>query len=537
MIIHKNTLRNMKKNTVILLFTIICFSACSREAPQVNSPFQDGELIRLEKTVLHDKIKGGWAGQVIGCAYAGPTEFRWQGAMIHNRVPIPWNEDMLTYWYDNAPQLFDDIYMDLTFVQVFEEHGLDASDTLHALAFANAEYHLWHANQAARYNILSGIMPPASGHWKNNPHADDIDFQIEADFAGLMSPGMINASSDISDKIGHIMNYGDGWYGGVYVAGMYTQAFVSDDINFVVREALKAIPPQSRFYQTIADVISLHEQFPDDWQRTWFEIQRKWGADVGCPDGVFRAFNIDASINAAWIVLGLLYGEGDFGKTIDISTRAGDDSDCNPSNAAGILGTMLGYSNIPEYWMQGLDRVEHRNFSYMEMSLLDVYDIGFRHALEMIERNGGNVGDNYVEIKYQEVETVRFEQAFEGLYPVKRIAHDGWPTPRKWLNVNTREYNNTFVGSGFVISGTAHKSGNMPEYDLKIDVYVNGEFVETSIMPTSSMRRKLDIYWNYDLPEGSHDVRLVANDIPAGYQVNVNSVLVYSNTDPGPQNY
>jgi hypothetical protein len=138
----------------------------------------------------------------------------------------------------------------------FEEHGLDAADTLHALAFANAGYPLWHANQAARYNILNGIMPPESGHWKNNPHADDIDFQIEADFAGLMAPGMINASSAISDKIGHIMNYGDGWYGGVFVAGMYTQAFVSDDMGFIVREALKAIPVQSRFYQTIADVIN-----------------------------------------------------------------------------------------------------------------------------------------------------------------------------------------------------------------------------------------------------------------------------------------
>jgi hypothetical protein len=527
----------MKNNTAFLLLALIALAGCTPTAPGEAPPFREGEMIGMEKTVLMDKIKGGWAGQVIGCAYAGPTEFRWRGAMIHNRVPIRWDEDMLTYWYDNAPQLFDDIYMDLTFVEVFEKHGLDASDTLHALAFANAEYHLWHANQAARYNILSGIMPPASGHWKNNPHADDIDFQIEADFAGLMSPGMINAASGISDKIGHIMNYGDGWYGGVFVAGMYTQAFISDDIHFVVREALKAIPEESRFYKTIADVIRLHEDHPDDWQRAWFEIQRTWGADVGCPDGVFTAFNIDASINAAWITLGLLYGEGDFGKTIDISTRAGDDSDCNPSNAAGILGTMLGFNNIPEYWLQGLDRVEDRNFSYTDMSLLDVYDMGFKHALEMIERHGGTVGENEVEIRYQEVETVRLEQAFEGLYPVKRIAHDGWPTPRMRLSADSPEYVNTFEGSGFVISGTAHKSGDLPEYELKVDVYVNGEFVETSVMPTSSMRRKLDIYWTYDLPEGSHDVRLVANDIPPGYMVSVNHVLVYSDTDPGPQNY
>jgi hypothetical protein len=87
---------------------------------------------------------------------------------------------------------------------------------------------------------------------------------------------------------------------------MYTQAFVSDDIGFVVREALKAIPAQSRFYLTIADVIRWHERYPDDWKQNWFNLQKKWTAEKGCPDGVFRAFNIDASINAAYIVLGLL---------------------------------------------------------------------------------------------------------------------------------------------------------------------------------------------------------------------------------------
>ena len=66
-----------------------------------------------------------------------------------------------------------------------------------------------YANQCARYNILDGMMPPESGHWLNNPCADDIDFQIETDFAGLMSPGMVNTSTEIGDKIGHIMNYED----------------------------------------------------------------------------------------------------------------------------------------------------------------------------------------------------------------------------------------------------------------------------------------------------------------------------------------
>lgn len=66
-----------------------------------------------------------------------------------------------------------------------------------------------------------------------------------------MSPGMPNTASAISDKIGHSMNYGDGWYGGVYIGAMYTMAVISDDINFVVENALKTIPPKSNFYKCI----------------------------------------------------------------------------------------------------------------------------------------------------------------------------------------------------------------------------------------------------------------------------------------------
>ena len=60
---------------------------------------------------------------------------------------------------------------------------------------------------------------------------------------------------------------------------------------------------------------------------------------MGCAEGVFAAFNIDARLNAAYVVLGLLYGKGDMTRTISIATRAGQDSDCNPSSAAGILGS------------------------------------------------------------------------------------------------------------------------------------------------------------------------------------------------------
>ena len=50
------------------------------------------ESIDIRPEVLKDKIAGGWAGQTIACTYGGPTEFRFQGTMIQDYQPIPWND-------------------------------------------------------------------------------------------------------------------------------------------------------------------------------------------------------------------------------------------------------------------------------------------------------------------------------------------------------------------------------------------------------------------------------------------------------------
>jgi hypothetical protein len=406
----------MRKITFLIVASLVILVACQQKA-EVNQKLNN----KISKQELKEKIKGGWAGQVIGLTYGGPTEFRYPGAFINDYRPIEWTDSAILWYFENTPSLYDDVYMDLTFVDVFEKEGLDAPASAHAKAFANAEYLLWHANQAARYNILNGIMPPESGHWTNNPHSEDIDFQIEADFAGLMCPGLVNTASEYCDKIGHIMNYGDGWYGGVYMAAMYSLAFVSDDIDYIVEEALKSIPENATFYQCIHEVISWHKQYPDDWKRCWFEVQKKWSSDVGCPDGVFKALNIDAKVNAAYVVIGLLYGNGDYTKTLDISTRCGQDSDCNPASAGGILGAIIGYSNIPEKWKKGVYPVEDMDFKYTTMSLNDVYDIGYKHALELLEKNGATFYGDSITITTQIVKPVQLEIGFERHYPVKSI--------------------------------------------------------------------------------------------------------------------
>ncbi len=478
--------------------------------------------ITITKDVLKDKIMGGWAGKAIACTFGGPTEFRFQGTMIQDYQPIHWDDHYMKWWYDNSPGLYDDIYMDLTFVDVYDKLGIDAPVDSSASAFAHAGYMLWHANQAARYNILNGINPPLSGHWLNNPHADCIDFQIEADFAGLMSPGMPNTASEFSDKIGHIMNYGDGWYGGVYVANMLSLAFISNNINYIVTEGLKSIPKESDFYKCMSDVIEVHKKNPKDWKACWFEVEKKWTQDIGCPDGVFSCFDIDAKVNCAYVIIGLLYGESDFAKTIEIATRCGQDSDCNPSTAGGILGTMLGYNKIPETYKKSLREVENIDFKYTTISLNKVYRMGYDQALKVIKKNGGNETDKEVTIATQVPMPVRMEKSFEGHFPIER------------REINKQFSDNIsieFEGIGIVLKGNTFEvetgKGDQ-KYIAKAEIMIDNQLVETIKMPLSYTTRKHDVFWKYQLPDKKHILTIKWLNPDKTVNVKVTEAIIYS---------
>ncbi|MFZ9661724.1 MAG: ADP-ribosylglycohydrolase family protein [Chitinophagaceae bacterium] len=481
--------------------------------------------IRISKKQLQDKIKGGWAGQTIGVTFGGPYEFRFQGSFIGDDQPLKWNDTYLVKNMLESPGLYDDLYMDLTFVDVFEKYGLDAPLDSFSNAYAHAGYMLWHANQAGRYNILHGLKAPASGYWVNNPHADCIDYQIESDFAGLMSPGMPNVASSISDKIGHIMNYGDGWYGGVFVGAMYSLAFIHNDVKTVIKEALNVIPQNTKFNACIADVIRWHQLYPNDWKMTWLEVQKKWANDVGCPDGVHNAFNIDATVNAAYVVMGLLYGNGDFTNTLEIATRCGQDADCNPSSAAGILGTILGYDHIPGYWKQGLGKAEDIDFKYTTMSLNDVYKIGYKHAIENIIRNGGVERAEEMIVRTEKLKTVQWEQSFEKHYPQYIL-------PLSYKK-GQDTYSFEFDGNGFVIKGGTADNDTDTNDKVWVELTLDGEKVEMIELPVNFTKRRHEIAWKYGLPEGKHKVLLKIVNETLHLPLFFNGVIIYADKPSG----
>ncbi len=480
-----------------------------------------GATVEISREALTDKIKGGWAGQTIGCTYGGPTEFKYKGGIIHDQAPMVWYDDYALETFRDDPGLYDDVYMDLTFVEVMARCGVDVPADSLALAFAHADYKLWHANQAARRNILDGIMPPASGHWRHNPHADDIDFQIEADFIGMICPGMCAKAAEVSDRVGHIMNYGDGYYGGLYLGTAYALAFVCDDIPTILAEALKAIPTKSKYYRCIADVIELHGQYPDDWQQCWFEIEKRYGNEKGCPEGVFNGFNIDAAINSAYVVIGLLYGQGDFFRTMDIATRCGQDSDCNPASAAGILGVVKGYEAIPDYWKPALEKVEDMDFPYTSISLRTLYGLNLDLVAQTLASQGGGVDGETYRIPVQRPEAAPYEESFEGLCPVERRV-----LKRQFRDSLTLD----FLGNSVVVMGSVVRTvEGAPDYTARIEASLDGKVVERFDMPYDYIKRRYDVFFSYEIPgRETHTLTLKLVNPSPGYVIEAKEMVVWS---------
>ena len=193
----------------------------------------------MSRAALEDKVRGGWAGQMIGVAYGAPTEFKSNGKIIEGE--LEWTPEMIAETIDQ-----DDLYVEMTFAEVMDSVGLEATTEQYGDMFRDSEYRLWHANAGARRNLNRGIKAPMSGHPKYNIHANDIDFQIEADFIGLMTPGLPREANKYADRVGRVMNYGDGLYGGMFVSGMYAAAYFESDPRTIVEQGLKSIPARER---------------------------------------------------------------------------------------------------------------------------------------------------------------------------------------------------------------------------------------------------------------------------------------------------
>jgi hypothetical protein len=494
----------------------------------------------LSLAELKDKIRGGWAGQMIGVSYGAPTEFAYLNRIVpESDLPV-WQAEMIREALNQ-----DDLYVDITFAAALDEYGLDATTAEFAAMFRDTEFALWHANLAARRALRRGVPGELSGTPKYNMHANDIDFQIEADFIGLMTPGLPQEANELGFRAGRVMNYGDGIYGGLFVSGMYAAAFFEDEPRAIVEAGLAVLPVESSYAMVIADLLDWHAAEPADWQKVWLKLEEKWNGNEACPAGALRPFNIDAKLNGAYVALGLLYGEGDVERTMVISTRAGQDSDCNPSSAVGILGVVLGYSGIPAKYTAGFPAIADEKFNYTQYSLNDIVDSSLARAIALIERTGGSVDGEIVTVKTQHPQRAKFEAWDDYGSPREEIRFDDerWQWQGDWRRTEFKPWRTviatnlsnargaaatiTFAGTGAAVTGILLPSGGQAE------VYLDGKLSRTiDVYPDEAAVKTEEAIWHeFGLDAGTHTLRIVVLGETfgesAGSDISVSGLLVF----------
>lgn len=349
---------------------------------EFGAPASPQEFRRLSVAEYRDKMTAGWLGQIAGVSFGAPTEFRYQGKIIPEADTPKWSPAMINNAFGQ-----DDLYVEMTFLRTLEVHGLDVSARQAGIDFANSEYAVWCANRAGRENLRQGIAPPDSGHPRFSRNSDDIDYQIESDYSGLIAPGLPNTVIALGEKFGRMMNYGDGLYAGQFMGGMYAEAFFESDRAKIVEAGLRCIPAESQYAEMVRDVLGWWRANPDDWEKTWALINEKYFLN---PDyHRYSGGGIDAKLNGACVLLGLLYGDGDPEKTMTISCRAGWDSDCNPSSAAGVLFTTIGYEKLPEQFKTGLR--QDAVFSYTAYTFPKLTEVCEALARQTVVQAGGRI--------------------------------------------------------------------------------------------------------------------------------------------------
>lgn len=495
--------------------------------------------ITLSKDKIEDKVKGGWAGKMIGVMYGRDMEYKATGVMYTGE--IAWTPQLV-----DKSLLEDDLYAQLNFMMTLEKLGLDAPVDSIAKNFANAGFPLCHANLQSRKNYMDGIPASESGKPKNNMHADDIDFQIGSDFIGFINPCMPQSSNKLCRRVGSIMAYGDGMYGGMYISSLHSLAYNSSDIENIVTNALKSIPQQSAYALCIKDVLAAYHQDHADWKKAWEKIQHTWGdIDICVP---YHTFDIDAKLNGAFVTIGLLYGGGDFRKTMEITIRCGQDTDCNSSNVASVLGGICGYKAIPDDFKSYIPEIADKNFLFTTYS----FNKAVKQTLAFIDvnviRNGGSVGKDSYSIKSQSPVAPKLEQGFKNIrmaYQVQVKDKTSWKFDANWKDFVYGDGDNdlyalaTNPGATVEIDFTGNGVSLLGSWNVdagKAKVYIDNRFVKEIDTYYREESGKYDVnraylFHQFGLKQGKHTLKLVVsenrNQLSTGNKLYIERMIAY----------
>ena len=344
------------------------------------------ERKELPADVLRDKIKGAWLGRISGCLLGKPIEgigfddlekllkmtdnypmhkyitakdltaemqkehkFPVRRSCLADRITCaPWDDD--TNYVVLAQCLIEKYGRDFT--------PADMAQNWIALQGRNAYYT---AERVAFRNFINGYKPPFSAIYKN-PYREMIGAQIRGDYFGYINPGNPEKAAEMAFRDACISHIKNGIYGEMFVAAMIACAAVTDNIEDIIRGGLAEIPATSRLYDKISRVI---EDYKSGVTREEAYARVKEEYVITDSDSWLHTIS-----NAAIVAIGLLYGEGDFGKSICAAVEVGYDTDCNGATVGSVIGMRNGTAGIGEEWTKPIaGKLETTIFGISEIDI------------------------------------------------------------------------------------------------------------------------------------------------------------------------
>jgi hypothetical protein len=364
----------MKNLSLWLVVGACTLGACGPAADREAAPEPD--LVRLSSEDYSDRVYASWLGQMIGNIYGLPHE----NVYIDEPRPDELSEFAYRGWpLDRMREVDgafsdDDTDIEYMYLLQMEKHGIEPTYAQLRDAWTHhVRDRIWLANRAALTAMHAGFLPPVTGSREYNPHWFQIDPQLVNEIWAVTAPGMVDYAAEKSAWAARITNDSWGIEPTVHYAAMYAAAFFEGDVNRLIDIGLDALPEGSRFAETITEVRAIHDHHrdPADWRAARAEVADRYYVDE--PIATRTIFN--ANLNGAMAILALLYGDGDFRVTLDMSCALGFDADNQAATMAGLLGIVHGTAGLPEELLLPIEGWEKPfNDTYRNVSRHDLPD-------------------------------------------------------------------------------------------------------------------------------------------------------------------
>ncbi|MDD3909034.1 MAG: ADP-ribosylglycohydrolase family protein [Proteiniphilum sp.] len=388
----------MKKLTLLLIVICVVFiSSCQ---------LSRADRLVQNEAVYSDKVYAAWLGKFIGLIAGQPTE-GWGRELIEQKAraidfyPItgymPENFDsphtnFLLGNFEGSPPN-DDTDLMLTSLIALRQHGTDLTAQDIAETWLKYVPNACTAERVALHNFQNDIWPPQSASI-DNPYQEMIGAQMRADIWGMIAPGIPVLAADYAYRDASISHTGNGIYGAQFIAALVSSAMVESDINKIIQTALKTIPYDCAYAEAVRDAVAWHNKYVA-WQSAWEQLDKKWGfLKNGKRDDIFTdekyisnkefyMWNdtkwVYADVNGAAVAMALLYGEGDFTKSVCLAVMIGYDNDCNAGTVGAVLGAINGTQAIDESWKVPLLDTYHTTLNQSEKQI-KISDIALETA-------------------------------------------------------------------------------------------------------------------------------------------------------------